>query len=37
MYSSFTHFISIQLTDLQYIPPTFDQPQRVDNIFYEQI
>jgi hypothetical protein len=35
--ADFKHFISVQLTDLQYIPPTFEQPQRVDNIFYEQI
>ena len=37
MYSDFRHFISVQLTDLQYKPPTFEQPQREDNILYEQI
>ena len=37
IYADFKHFISVQLTDLQYIPPTFEQPQRNDNIFYEQI
>lgn len=37
IYADFRHFISVQLTDLQYLPPTFEQPQREDNIFYEQI